>query len=32
VEAGAFVVSISRTVGRTYLPPRTYGLTFDYTF
>jgi iron complex outermembrane recepter protein len=32
VEAGAFVVSISRTVGRTYLPPRTYGVTFDYSF
>jgi iron complex outermembrane recepter protein len=32
VEAGAFVVSISRTAGRTYLPPRTYGITFDYSF
>ncbi|MEP7247898.1 MAG: TonB-dependent receptor [Gammaproteobacteria bacterium] len=32
VEAGAFVVSLSRTIGRTYLPPRTYGVTFDYTF
>jgi hypothetical protein len=32
VEAGAFVVSLSRTIGRTYLPRRTYGLTFDYTF
>ena len=32
VEAGSFAVSISRTIGRTYLPPRTYGVTFDYTF
>lgn len=32
VEAGAFVVSLSRTIGRTYLPPRTYGVTFDYNF
>ncbi len=32
VEAGSFAVSLSRTIGRTYLPPRTYGVTFDYTF
>jgi iron complex outermembrane receptor protein len=32
VEAGSFAVSISRSIGRTYLPPRTYGVTFDYTF
>jgi iron complex outermembrane recepter protein len=32
VDAGAFAVSISRTIGRTYLPPRTYGFTFDYSF
>jgi iron complex outermembrane receptor protein len=30
VEAGSFAVSLSRTIGRTYLPPRTYGATFDY--
>jgi iron complex outermembrane receptor protein len=32
VESGSFAVSLSRTIGRTYLPPRTYGLTFDYRF
>jgi iron complex outermembrane receptor protein len=32
VEAGSFAVSLSRTIGRTYLPPRTYGVTFDYAF
>lgn len=32
VEAGSFAVSLSRTIGRTYLPPRTYGFTFDYSF
>ena len=32
VEAGSFAVSLSRTIGRTYLPPRTYGATFEYTF
>lgn len=32
VEAGSFTVSLSRTVGRTYLPPRTYGLTVGYNF
>jgi iron complex outermembrane recepter protein len=32
VEAGTFAVSLTRAVGRTYLPPRTYGVTFDYTF
>jgi iron complex outermembrane receptor protein len=32
VESGSFAVSLSRTIGRTYLPPRTYGVTFDYRF
>jgi len=32
VESGSFAVSLSRTIGRTYLPPRTYGVTFDYQF
>jgi iron complex outermembrane receptor protein len=32
VESGSFAVSLSRTIGRTYLPPRTYGITFDYQF
>jgi iron complex outermembrane receptor protein len=32
VEAGSFAVSLSRTIGRTFLPPRTYGVTFDYQF
>jgi iron complex outermembrane receptor protein len=32
VEAGSFAVSLSRTIGRTYLPPRTYGASFEYTF
>ncbi|MDC0598522.1 TonB-dependent receptor [Gammaproteobacteria bacterium] len=32
VPAGQFAVSLSRTVGYTYLPPRTWGLTFDYNF
>jgi iron complex outermembrane recepter protein len=32
IEAGSFAVSLSRTIGRTYLPPRTYGATFEYTF
>jgi iron complex outermembrane receptor protein len=32
VESGSFAVSLSRTIGRTYLPPRTYGITFDYRF
>jgi iron complex outermembrane receptor protein len=32
VESGSFAVSLSRTIGRTYLPPRTYGVTFEYKF
>jgi iron complex outermembrane recepter protein len=32
VESGSFAVSLSRTIGRTFLPPRTYGVSFDYQF
>ena len=32
VEAGSFTVSLSRTVGRLYLPPRTFGFTAGYNF
>jgi iron complex outermembrane receptor protein len=30
--AGNFTVSLSRTVGALYLPPRTYGVTVGYRF
>lgn len=32
VAAGSFAVSLSRTVGTTFLPPRTYGVTLGYNF
>jgi iron complex outermembrane receptor protein len=32
VAAGSFAVSLSRTVGTTFLPPRTYGVTAGYSF
>jgi len=32
VEAGTFNVATSRSIGRTFLPPRTYGLTLGYKF
>jgi iron complex outermembrane receptor protein len=32
VESGSFAVSLSRTIGRTFLPPRIYGVSFDYQF
>ena len=31
-EAGSFTVSLSRTVGALYLPPRTFGFTVGYNF
>jgi iron complex outermembrane receptor protein len=31
-EAGSFTVSLSRTVGAFFLPPRTYGFTLGYDF
>lgn len=30
--AGSFAVSLSRTAGTTFLPPRTYGVTMGYNF
>ncbi len=32
VEAGSFTVGLTRTVGRLYLAPRTYGVVFQYNF
>lgn len=32
VAAGSFAVSLSRTAGTTFLPPRTYGVTVGYNF
>lgn len=32
VSSGAFAVSLSRTVGQTFLPPRLYGVTLDVKF
>ncbi len=32
VEASALALSTARTIGVTYLPPRTYGITFGYRF
>jgi len=32
VSSGAFAVSLSRTVGQTFLPPRQYGLSVDVKF
>lgn len=32
VEAGSFTVGLTRTVGRLYLAPRTYGVVFEYNF
>jgi iron complex outermembrane recepter protein len=32
VLAGAFAIATSRTIGGTYLPPRTYGVTISYSF
>lgn len=32
IAAGSFAVSLSRTAGTTFLPPRTYGVTVGYKF
>ena len=32
IAAGSFAVSLSRTAGTTFLPPRTYGVTMGYNF
>jgi len=32
VEAGTFAVSTSRSIGRTFLPPRVFGATVGYRF
>ena len=32
VEASTFALATARTIGVTYLPPRTYGLTVGYNF
>jgi iron complex outermembrane receptor protein len=32
VEAGSFAVSTSRSIGRTFLPPRVVGATIGYKF
>jgi iron complex outermembrane receptor protein len=32
VEAGTFAVSTSRSIGRTFLPPRVVGATIGYKF
>ncbi len=32
VEAGTFAVSTSRSIGRTFLPPRVFGATLGYKF
>jgi len=32
VEAGTFSLATAREIGRTFLPPRTWGATFGYKF
>ena len=32
VVAGIYVISTTRTITGTYLPPRTYGATVGYKF
>jgi iron complex outermembrane receptor protein len=31
-EASTFALATARTLGVTYLPPRTYGVSFGYSF